>query len=265
VPNYFDDQRFGSLGESGQFIAESWCRGDYERTIWLAIAEPNARDSSHGRDDKRLLREHWGDWRRCRELLRAPDRQKIAAFLDDQRGDFRRAIALVRQDQRSLWLAAYQSHLWNRILATVLHQTCRPEQLALQTIAQSAVPFYQSLDADQAALLKEMFLPLPSARLHLESEPLRALYDRVLAEAGTALRQIRVKYPRDSFFSKGERPALFQPREVQAAPDADELYPGRRKLTLRFALPRGSYATILIKRLTGMAADELADGGSDDG
>ena len=29
VPNYFDDQRFGSLGESGEFIAVPWCRGDY--------------------------------------------------------------------------------------------------------------------------------------------------------------------------------------------------------------------------------------------
>jgi tRNA pseudouridine13 synthase len=30
----------------------------------------------------------------------------------------------------------------------------------------------------------------------------------------------------------------------------DELYPGRHKLTLKFDLPRGSYATMVIKRLT---------------
>ena len=30
-PNYFDDQRFGSLGVSGAFIARAWCEGDYER------------------------------------------------------------------------------------------------------------------------------------------------------------------------------------------------------------------------------------------
>ena len=33
IPNYFDDQRFGSLGESGEFIAAPWCRGDYERLV----------------------------------------------------------------------------------------------------------------------------------------------------------------------------------------------------------------------------------------
>ncbi|OYW12952.1 MAG: pseudouridine synthase, partial [Planctomycetales bacterium 12-60-4] len=31
VPNYFDDQRFGSLGASRQFVAQPWCLGDYER------------------------------------------------------------------------------------------------------------------------------------------------------------------------------------------------------------------------------------------
>jgi tRNA(Glu) U13 pseudouridine synthase TruD len=30
----------------------------------------------------------------------------------------------------------------------------------------------------------------------------------------------------------------------------DELYPGRQKMTLAFELARGSYATILIKRVT---------------
>ena len=31
---------------------------------------------------------------------------------------------------------------------------------------------------------------------------------------------------------------------------ADELHPGRRKLVLSFDLPRGSYATLIVKRIT---------------
>ena len=45
------------------------------------------------------------------------------------------------------------------------------------------------------------------ARLKLGDSLLKHLYDEVLAAEGLELRQIRVKYPRDSFFSKGERPA----------------------------------------------------------
>ena len=40
LPDYFDQQRFGSLGRSGEFIGRAWCGGDYERALWLALAEP---------------------------------------------------------------------------------------------------------------------------------------------------------------------------------------------------------------------------------
>src|SRR5580704_8659826 len=60
VPNYFDDQRFGSVGESGDFIARPWCLGDYERTLWLAIADANEDDRGEVRDEKRALRDRWG-------------------------------------------------------------------------------------------------------------------------------------------------------------------------------------------------------------
>ena len=36
LPNYFDDQRFGSVGYSGQFIGHAWLTGDHERALKLA-------------------------------------------------------------------------------------------------------------------------------------------------------------------------------------------------------------------------------------
>jgi tRNA pseudouridine13 synthase len=70
------------------------------------------------------------------------------------------------------------------------------------------------------------------------------------------LREVRVKFPRDVFFSKGERAAVFCPNELKHVVATDELYAGRHRLTLHFTLPRGSYATILIKRVTGIAEDD---------
>ena len=46
LPNYFDDQRFGSVGFSGQFIGHAWLKGDHERALRLALAEPNPFDRS---------------------------------------------------------------------------------------------------------------------------------------------------------------------------------------------------------------------------
>jgi tRNA pseudouridine13 synthase len=258
-PNYFDNQRFGSLGESGDLLAKPWCLGDYERAVWLAVADPNVHDRPIDREAKRILRDHWGDWSTCVKRLRPGLQNEVATHLARNPTDFRRAITILPHELRSLWLAAFQSHLWNQVLAASINQVCKPEQCLNHTIGGRPLPFFLELDASQRSRLHAQSLPLPSARLHLDDSPLKTLYDQTLAAEGLELRQIRVKYPRDTFFSKGDRSAVFQPGEFSHALAADDFYPASQKLTLRLTLRRGSYATILVKRIVGNAADDLAD------
>ena len=44
VVNYFDDQRFGSIGFCGELISVPWCLTNYERALFLSMAEPNLHD-----------------------------------------------------------------------------------------------------------------------------------------------------------------------------------------------------------------------------
>ena len=92
VPNYYDDQRFGSLGESGEFIAKPWCLGDYERALWLAIAEPNTHDRPTDKSEKEIIRHLWGDWVECKEALRKSSRRSIITYLVDHPTRFREAL-----------------------------------------------------------------------------------------------------------------------------------------------------------------------------
>ena len=263
LPNYFDNQRFGSLGISGQFIAQPWCLGDYERAVWLAYAEENVHDRPDDQVEKQILREHWGDWHKCRELIRESERRRLVEFLAAHPDDFRRAIALPRQDLRSLWLAALQSYLWNQVLAACIRKHCISGPLTTQTIGAREMPFFASLQAAERDALHALVLPLPSARLHLDEGELKALIAQVLAAEGIELRQVRVKYPRDSFFSKGERPAIFRPMDLATRAAADDFFPGKQKLALEFALPRGSYATILVKQAAGIDPEAIGPDDSD--
>ena len=251
MPNFYDDQRFGSLGESGEFIARPWCLGNYERALWLAIAEPNSHDRPNDRDEKEIIRRLWGDWVACKNTLRKSSSRSIITYLVDHPERFREAFALQRQDMRSLWLAAYQSDLWNRCLAAKLNESIDASRLFVVQLASAKVPFFTELNEDEAHDLSELSLPLPSARLHLDTGPMLDLYEKVLGEQGLSLRELRVKYPRDSFFSKGERQAIIKPRNLKMTRTGDDdLNAGRHRMALEFILPRGSYATILIKRLT---------------
>ncbi len=62
--------------------------------------------------------------------------------------------------------------------------------------------------------------------------------------------QVRVKYPRDTFFSKGLRSVLLKPQALSGAVDEDELSDGRYKLQLKFELPRGAYATMIVRSIS---------------
>lgn len=263
VPNYFDSQRFGSLGESGEFIAKPWCLGDYERAVWLAIADANVHDRPEQRTEKDLLRQNWGRWEQCASKLRPSLIRDIAVQLIRQPGDFKRAITILPHALRSLWLAAFQSHLWNRILAKLIQNETGNSATDTRTIGPISAPFFAQLNELQRTKLQKLALPLPSARLHLEGSELQPLYSEVLSSEGLELRQVRVKYPRDTFFSKGERQAVFQPTALSHTFAPDDLYTGQQKLSLAFTLPRGCYATIVIKRLFGdlpaLASEEEFD------
>ncbi|HEY7326401.1 MAG TPA: tRNA pseudouridine(13) synthase TruD [Gemmataceae bacterium] len=276
VPNYFDDQRFGSvasphpnpppqggrekkalppcgggLGWGGEFIARLLVQGRFEEALRLALTAPYEYDRAEQKEEKRLVAEHWGDWQQLKDVLPRSHARSLVDYLRVHPGDFRGAVARLRPELRGLYLSAYQSHLWNRMLAVWLRTQLRPEQLRPVELRLGRVPFHQNVDAELLHDLAELQLPLPSARLKLEESDSRAeLVRMVLAEEGLELRQMQIKGIRELFFSRGERPALCLPHDLthEFAPDGN--HRGRDKLTLAFDLPRGSYATLLIKAVT---------------
>ena len=257
VPNYFDDQRFGSLGSSGEWIAKLWCLGDWERTLWLALADPHRDDRSDDKKQKAILRDHWGRWCECKQALSRSHRRSIVTFLADKEAagkliDFRGAFCNLNIDLRGLYLSAFQSVLWNRMLTRRLKENAAPTSVIpfeLKSGPACFVSAFSSSSDSEAVPLEEEF-PLPSARGKLEAGPTLDLLNAVVAEEGLEKRQLRVKYPRDSFFSKSSRKTIIAIPELEFEFSDDDLYPKHKKVRLTFDLPRGSYATILIKRLT---------------
>jgi tRNA pseudouridine13 synthase len=254
--NYFDEQRFGSVGKSARFIAEPWCKGDYQAALYLALAEPNRHDRPREAEQKAILREHWGDWSTCKDRLDRSHRRSIVTYLVDHPTGFKRAISLVRSDLRSIYLAAFQSGLWNRWLSRIIESRCQPWT---STISSMVGPLYlPQLASDGTATqssqgqldwLRELRLPLPSARQHDWPSEFVDDLDAILVEYGLERREIRLKYPRDTFFSKGLRDCWLNVQNFEYQWTEDELHPGKECLNLSFQLQRGAYATMIVKML----------------
>ena len=258
-PNYFDEQRFGSMGASQEFIAARWCRKDYERALWLALAEHNRHDNGTERAQKTILRDRWGEWEECKQQLDRSHRRSIVTYLVDHPTKFRKAFALLNENLRGLYLSAFQSAVWNRMLAKTI---CTDSPSSTDAdgfsveVGDSMLPF-RLVHGEETSRWTE--LPLPSARCRGLDDDMRNLCDEALSYYGMTLDQMKLSFPRDRWFSRGLRRTVIVPADLQLTDATDERYQGRRKASLSFTLPRGCYATMLLKALTAHRDDQDAE------
>jgi tRNA pseudouridine13 synthase len=174
-------------------------------------------------------------------------------YLVDHPTDFRGAFARLRRELRTLYFSAFQSHLWNLILAGWLERQTRDDQRVPVELKVGSFPFPRGLDRAQVTALAGSLIPLPCARSSVPDGPLGEVAQDVLSQFNLEWSNLRVKHLKDVFFSKGSRAGLVFPKNVTFSTASDELHRGRHRLHLSFELSKGLYATILVKRITEVA------------
>ena len=251
LANYFDDQRFGSVGPDRRFVGKEMVFGRFEEALKLALAGEYEHDRAADRREKGTLLRHWGDWPACKAALPRGHARSLVDYLVSHPTDFKGAVARLRPELQGLYLSAYQSDLWNRMLDRWLRETFPADALGLVSLRLGDFVVPLRVPDGRADRWRSLTLPLPSARVKPEpgAEWVR-IAEAVLAEEGLTLARLKIPGLQKPFFSKGDRAACLRPSGVRAEASDDELNRGRQKLTLAFDLPRGSYATMFIKRLT---------------
>jgi len=251
VANYFDDQRFGSVAQGNGFVAREMVLGNFEGALRLALAAPYDHDRADAKRAKAILNARWGDWAAAKAELPRGHARSIVDYLDHHPTDFKGACSRLRPELQGLYLSAWQSHLWNKMLARWLTERLSEDRLFPIGLKTAEVVMPRSMPDLVRAEWDKLSLPLPSARLKLDpSAPWAGVVTAVMAEEGIALEEMRIRGMEKPFFSKGERAAKVPVANLTWVVGDDELNRRRRKLELRFELPRGSYATMLVKRLT---------------
>ena len=141
-------------------------------------------------------------------------------------------------------------------MARSIERLTTPDQRVNLELKGGALPFPCRLTPEQVDVLRQSPIPLPSSRTPEPVGILGEVTKEVLLGFQLEWPQLRVKHLKDVFFSKGHRPALSFADNLEFSTSDDEMHPGRRALHLGFELAKGSYATILVKRITD-AADSL--------
>ncbi len=252
-PNYFDDQRFGSVSEPLEFVAREMVFGRFEQALLLALTAPYEFDRAETKREKALLRADWRDWAKLKSSLPRGHARSLVDYLSHHPEHFKGAVARLRPDLQGLYLSAYQSYLWNQMLAAWLRHNLASEELCEVELKLGVVPVPLRVNEPLRAEWESLSLPLPSARLKLEpGSSLMPIIDEVLSKEGLTLPELKVKGMQKPFFSRGERAISVQPSNLSCGDEPDDLNNGKRKLIMQFDLPRGCYATMLVKRVTSM-------------
>ncbi len=231
-PNYYDDQRFGSLrGTGGAFVARALLDEDYEEALRLAVACPAREDRSRTRRRRQALRARWGAWSELAEELPPSLERRLCRKLAAG-ASYADAYGLLDRALRAIHLGAFQAHLFNSALRRAVG-----EDGPRHPGAAGPYLFYRGAPGP----LRDERIPLAAARA-----PPHPLLDAELERASLE----RARFARLPF-RRGLRAAVAAPAELTAsAPAADTLNRGRLSVALSFTLPPGAYATMLIKRCT---------------
>jgi tRNA pseudouridine13 synthase len=248
-PNFFDDQRFRSYDPERGFFAEKIIRRHWNGALQVFLTSVRDDDSKRERGRRQALFDSWQDWPACLALALGPFEKNVFGYLNAHPKNLVAALHLIPQEEVSMLFAAFQSHLWNETLRRLIRLKA---DIVKEIIGKEGVYlFWQNLDERTLDDLKNAEIPTAAAKMNFPDNLVRSIYEQILREIDLRLGSFRTKALRKVRFRSFGRKALVIPGDFRVlGRDEDELHAGKKKLTISFFLPRGSYATMLIKRLS---------------
>jgi tRNA pseudouridine13 synthase len=243
----------GSARAKQGFIAEKLILKHYNGALKLYLATPSTFDDSRTRKLKKYLEEHWTDWKEC---LKAPFQlgqyRYPLLYLAEHPKDFKGAIKTIRRDLLEMFINAYQAFLWNETLKGLLE--IERVEIFKRKYRFGDLYFYDKIAEDKLKYFQGISIPAVSYKTQFKDNKIKQAVEQVLAIENKSLKDFKIDLNiKGLFFKPYERNAIVMPEDFTINnKENDEFYPKKLKLTLSFALSKGSYATILLKRVTSL-------------
>ena len=117
-PNFFGIQRFGSVRPITHLIGKDLIRGDFEGAVMRYVANPMDEEGSEANDARRALQETRDFERAFREFpMKLSFERTMIGHIKDHPTDYVGALRLLPYNLLMMFVHAYQSFLFNRILS----------------------------------------------------------------------------------------------------------------------------------------------------
>lgn len=246
VPNYFGEQRFGMRGDTWQ-LGRAMISNDFVEMISLMLGRPGDKDYGDVLKARQLYEE--GKYEEASRTwpYSFRDERRAAQAMARSKGLHKKAFFAIDRNIKQFYLSAFQSYLFNQVVAARIGTLNRLMAGDLAWRHQNGAvfrvedPTVEQSRADQFEISPSG--PLFGYRMsEPDGEPM-ALEQSVLEAAGLSRESFRGENVK---VKGGRRPLRFQPKDWDVSAGADDQGP---YYEFRFFLESGCYATMVLREI----------------
>ncbi len=262
VPNFFGIQRFGSVRPVTHLVGKAIVEGDFEKAALLYIAEPFPDEPEETKKARQLVKETRDFKEGLKSYpLRLGHERAMMNHLIANPDDFAGSFLVLPKNLYKMFVHGYQSYMYNIILCHRLEKGISLNQAIEGDIVcfknEAGMPDSsktEKVTAETVAAMNRLIkrnrafitAPLPGHSTEFASGIPGEIEQEVLQELSVPLKGFNIeKIPEMS--SKGMRREVLLQVEPKFEVAEDELNPGKSKALLEFMLPKGSYATTVLR------------------
>ena len=254
VPNYFGVQRFGETRPVTHKVGEALARGKIEEAVYIYLALPFSGEPERTREARERL---WASRDIPSALKDFPEylHHEVAMlnYLAEHPGDYAHSFDVLSVNLKRLFVHAYQSYLFNKILSHRLDAKLSLDRAVEGDVVCFARDGLPDMDKQQAVTMENIeavrrlaergraFVTLPLIGFETKlAEGIQGEIERaVLNDEEVSQGNFRVE-ENPELGSRGTRRAALCPVKPQIRVEGNIA-------ELEFVLPKGSYATVVLR------------------
>lgn len=174
------------------------------------------------------------------------DNFKVRKYLDKKPTDCVGALKVLPVRQLRMYVNAYQSYLWNKTVAEYLKK--RGNVVKKVNYSGGELIFISDSDAGK---FKDLKIPLIGfGHENVENMEVQKIIDEMMNEENLSSADFIIKQIPELTLEGGLRNVFVEVKDFKIGKkEKDKLNLGKQKVKMNFTLPKGSYATMLIKKI----------------
>jgi tRNA pseudouridine13 synthase len=262
VPNFFGVQRFGSVRPVTHLVGKAIVEGDFEKAALLYIADSFPAEPEETKKARQSVKET-RDFKEGLKTypLRLGHERAMMNHLIANPDDFAGSFLVLPKNLYRMFVHGYQSYIYNIIICRRIEKglplnkavegdiVCFKNDVGLPDSSKTEKVTAETVNAMNRLIKRNrafITAPLPGYNTEFASGIPGEIEQEVIQELKVPLTGFNIEeIPEMS--SKGIRREVLLQVEPKFEVAEDELNPGKSKAVLKFMLPKGSYATTVLR------------------